>query len=1121
MKIRQDSCRCRLAERTGCISRFHRTHRTADREYRFSWRFRGTFNNEADNESIIYAHDRAGNKYIVTNGKIETDANGNITNDDMVLVRNADNGQVVRTSIRANELTIDSRTPKEEWRNTFRTEVQELWSKKLVEEGVAKDPDAEAEQTTEQPTEVQPQTEQPKEETKAEPKQPEAEQPKQGEIKTEETAEQPQTEAVENERNGNEEPTEGISSEPQAEESYADRLMADATQSYKEAEQNIYDTFGKQADRAMEVLRSSKTEEEAEKELVHWYSLHKEEKSKAIRDYFDAIDGYNDTKALIERARSGQSLLDESNSSRLLADAEQAYRAAEQKIYEVFGKQGDRAMEVLKSSKTDREAESKLVRWNDLNGLEKSLAIIDYFGAIKRYDIAKVYLEMARSKQPQPVEKRVEPTEEAPKQPQPAEQPTTEAGQPKPDNAPEAEVKKSENLVNSAEDVPDVVNDKPADARARGFRMVNGVRVDRQPKFSADDPNIVWGREVSVKFSNGITKKGRIAIVDISRVQPSHINGQRNPKFFNDEAQPKNRTDVVSQMSKDKIAKDINPSEITGEGSAYQFSAPTTDGRGEIIQGNNRGDALRTMYSNDAYKASQDKYKEYLTGSHAEDYGLDADRIEGMQKPAEIIVLDVPDEEAIKLGQYSAKDIESGGIERIDAIKTTRLLGENINNFANILLSSPDEDLSLSELIVLNGKKTIGWLNKNGIISDTQAQSALSNGTLTAEAKMDLRNILEGSLYEGGVSDLPAMFHSMPVKAQKAILSTFMRDFKSEEGARILPEIQKAIELMYEIKTSEPEFGHASSYQKAKAVMRLYAGQYRQDNEGNSYLPAENISNFAKELACRLQGCTMRNVQQMFNDFFDLVQGTASPGLFNETKMGEKLSLHDAIERVFNIDYKPIDYGRERSKTVADNSSESQAGRQGESGDAGGGERIPSGEQPADSGTGIESDGSGIRTRTVDEPKPFHIDDKKEYAEAMHAIVNNGFEDKFGSGYAFTDKKVYFYDVNSKGEEIITRVEDIDNYPIQEYGNKENDFKADNRRLRQSRGGVPIRNDDSRNSKEIPTEGTRNRTVGEELDTRNNAAEILSTGRGSGRNNASRIAQVHEAAEAHAYNVAK
>jgi hypothetical protein len=191
--------------------------------------FRGTFNNEADNESIIYAHDRAGNKYIVTNGKIETDANGNITNDDMVLVRNADNGQVVRTSIRANELTIDSRTPKEEWRDTFRTEVQELWSKKLVEEGVAKDPEAEAEQTTGQPTEVQPQTEQPKEETKAEPKQPEAEQPKQGEIKTEETAEQPQTEVVENERNGNEEPTEGVSSEPQTEESYADRLMADAT----------------------------------------------------------------------------------------------------------------------------------------------------------------------------------------------------------------------------------------------------------------------------------------------------------------------------------------------------------------------------------------------------------------------------------------------------------------------------------------------------------------------------------------------------------------------------------------------------------------------------------------------------------------------------------------------------------------------------------------------------------------------------------------------------------------------------------------------------------------------------------------------------------------------------
>ena len=52
-------------------------------------------------------------------------------------------------------------------------------------------------------------------------------------------------------------------------------------------------------------------------------------------------------------------------------------------------------------------------------------------------------------------------------------------------------------------------------------------------------------------------------------------------------------------------------------------------------------------------------------------------------------------------------------------------------------------------------------------------------------------------MVQGGVSDLPTMFDKIPAKAQKAILSTFMRDFDSAESERILPEIQRAIEAWY------------------------------------------------------------------------------------------------------------------------------------------------------------------------------------------------------------------------------------------------------------------------------------------------------------------------------------
>ena len=55
-------------------------------------------------------------------------------------------------------------------------------------------------------------------------------------------------------------------------------------------------------------------------------------------------------------------------------------------------------------------------------------------------------------------------------------------------------------------------------------------------------------------------------------------------------------------MAARKIAGNINPKEITGDGTAYQFSAPTVNTRGEVVQGNNRADALKEMYSSSAYK---------------------------------------------------------------------------------------------------------------------------------------------------------------------------------------------------------------------------------------------------------------------------------------------------------------------------------------------------------------------------------------------------------------------------------------------------------------------------------------------------------------------------------------
>jgi hypothetical protein len=496
--------------------------------------------------------------------------------------------------------------------------------------------------------------------------------------------------------------------------------------------------------------------------------------------------------------------------------------------------------------------------------------------------------------------------------------------------------------------VPDMVNDTPANARARGFRSVNGHPVQRQEKIQG-----VQGREANVKFSNKDKVKGRVAVIEADQLQPSHISGQRNPAFFIDEAQPKNRTDAVSSMAAAKIAADMNPEEITGDGSAYQFSAPSVNARGEVIQGNNRSDALKLMWSSPAYTPAQQAYKQYLI-DHAEEFGLDPKAIEQMKAPVMVNQLDVDDDEALRLGQKSAKDNESGGIERIDPVTTSRTLGSKVGSFANILLSSQDEEASISDLIAQNGNKAVMWLNQQGAINDTQVQSAFDNkGNLTPEARMDLQNILKQSLFEGAISDLPTMFDAMPAKAQKAILSTFMRDFDSTEENRILPEIQRAIEVWYEAAHTASDFATASNYEAAKRGMFGYTHQYQNVN-GESVLPSENYSNFAIELACRMQGCTMRNVQQSFNDFFDFVQGKTQPDLFSGATMGEKLNVPDAIKRVFNVDFKPVQNGQERSNTMEPDTRKGDEGRPGEPADVGGGKQAEERTEPADSGRGTE-----------------------------------------------------------------------------------------------------------------------------------------------------------------------
>ena len=491
--------------------------------------------------------------------------------------------------------------------------------------------------------------------------------------------------------------------------------------------------------------------------------------------------------------------------------------------------------------------------------------------------------------------------------------------------------------------VPDWVNDTPHDARARGYRRSNGHQYARQENIPHTK-----GKETSVKFTDKVSQPGHLALIEAEQLQPSHMNGQPNVNHFIPEAQPKKRTDKASTISSEKIAANINPAEITSSVTAYT-GAPTVNSRGETIQGNNRSAALKLMWSSHADQAGI--YKQYLM-DHADEFGLKAEDIAKMKNPVLVNMVDVDDNKAIELGQHSAQDTESGGVERIKVKNTIQKMGDDMKSFAKKLLESSDDEASFSQLVDKNGNKVLKWMNTKSFISDTQYTSALdSDGNLTAEAANDLKGIMYGSIFQGGSERLEEMFNRMPAKAQRAILATAYRDFNSPKENRMLKDIQESIVAFNEL-MNDKAFASATNFKDARVAIEDWKRSYQFDDAtGEAVLPDGKFSDFALHLVAMYKGETQGFIQQTFNQLFDLVQGSQAVDLFNKDSIDNTpRSLADAINEALNIN----NDGQQDSNVLGGNHPAGQEGQQegseaAETGGPGEGETEPAN---ADGGPG-------------------------------------------------------------------------------------------------------------------------------------------------------------------------
>ena len=514
------------------------------------------------------------------------------------------------------------------------------------------------------------------------------------------------------------------------------------------------------------------------------------------------------------------------------------------------------------------------------------------------------------------------------------------------------------------EGVPDFMQDTPEDARLRGFRLRTGERIDRQEPIEVSKYNTARR-----KFTNdtGAVEGGRPTvkrtIIDNAqtKLQPSHRGGRSNIYHFITEAQPKERTDKASRVSAAQIAANINPEEITGGITAYNGS-PIANNRLEVIQGNNRAEALRLMY--EEYPKSAEAYKQYLI-DNAENYGMSADEVRTMKEPIAVDIYEGTDGDAILLGQYTQQDVESGGVHRINPSGVIKhLKSQNmLDRFITGLLKGVDEENTVSDVISANLRDVLPILDKTGAISMTQRQGFFDErGDVTSGAIDDFKGILTSLITEGGYANINSDFLNLPDSAKTALyLQTYRAILNQEYGRQILGEIQDSI-LLYTLVFGNNNKGKVGVDESRREVMSwLMTAQpdFNTLNEDGTYPLVdmrEKFSNFAAELAILYKSTNLRSSKDkgrglytIWDDFYNLLEGKGD--LFTA---GERKSLQESINENFNIDYVPI--RQNERNTLGSRGEASRAGRRGSESELSIGEQSEAGTETADDRGRAEAD---------------------------------------------------------------------------------------------------------------------------------------------------------------------
>lgn len=412
--------------------------------------------------------------------------------------------------------------------------------------------------------------------------------------------------------------------------------------------------------------------------------------------------------------------------------------------------------------------------------------------------------------------------------------------------------------------------------RKDGKYTKDGVEYVRNPKGQG----IASEMTGEVRFTNEVSLPFKYKLVEAETLQPSHQDGIRNPLHFIPEAQPKNRNDVGSLQAEESFANNPRFSELGENTNAYS-GAPVVNERGEVVQGNNRSAGLRK-----GYQRNNPQYKNDLA-ANAEQFGFTREQVEGMKNPVLVREVAVSDQGAVELGNYDAKDLETGGKRRIDPIAVTRRMPFDVKGRIADLFTGEE---TLNQAIRANQKRLLELLNP--YLNQAQRNTITKDGVLTDAGIKDLEAVVQQFLFDNGDTALPDLFESLSATQKEGLRKSLPYVFSVSPEKSLVPDIQEAILAVNDFNASGA--GEFDAW--------LLQGDIFNDGKTpkDKYTPLELA--IAKTL---VESKTQKEVARKFADYADVVKDKEAD-MFEPARPGK--SRKEGVLEIFKAeDYaKPI-----------------------------------------------------------------------------------------------------------------------------------------------------------------------------------------------------------------------